>query len=122
MATGPAALERLGARKEGASWLTQRPRSFRSFCACSRSRSGSGSSSSWHELGHFLVAKRVGIRVETFSLGFGPRLLGFVRGGTDYRISAIPLGGYVKMAARAPTRCRRAQDEFSAKSIGARAR
>lgn len=51
-----------------------------------------------HELGHYLMAKSLGIRIEVFSLGFGPRLLGFRRGGTDYRISALPLGGYVKMA------------------------
>ncbi len=51
-----------------------------------------------HELGHFLAARRVGVRVEVFSLGFGPRLFGFTRGDTDYRISAIPFGGYVKMA------------------------
>ena len=51
-----------------------------------------------HELGHFLVAKWLGIRVEVFSLGFGKRLLGFKRGDTDYRLSLLPLGGYVKMA------------------------
>jgi regulator of sigma E protease len=51
-----------------------------------------------HELGHYLAAKYLGIRVDVFSLGFGPRILGFRRGGTDYRISALPLGGYVKMA------------------------
>lgn len=50
-----------------------------------------------HELGHFLVAKLAQVRVEVFSLGFGPRLLGFRRGETDYRVSAIPLGGYVRM-------------------------
>src|SRR5262245_14203819 len=49
-----------------------------------------------HEFGHFIVAKLLGIAVETFSVGFGPRLLGFKLGDTDYRISAIPLGGYVK--------------------------
>lgn len=49
-----------------------------------------------HEFGHFIVAKIVGIAVETFSVGFGPRLIGFRKGETDYRISAIPLGGYVK--------------------------
>lgn len=49
-----------------------------------------------HEFGHFIVAKMLGIAVETFSVGFGPRLLGFRYGETDYRISAIPLGGYVK--------------------------
>ena len=50
-----------------------------------------------HELGHFLAAKWVGIRVDVFSLGFGKRLLGFRRGETDYRISVVPPGGYVKM-------------------------
>lgn len=51
-----------------------------------------------HEMGHYLAAKLLGIRVEVFSLGFGRRLFGFKRGGTDYRISLLPLGGYVKMA------------------------
>ena len=51
-----------------------------------------------HEFGHFAVAKLCGIRVEVFSIGFGKRLFGFRRGDTDYQISAIPLGGYVKMA------------------------
>ena len=55
-----------------------------------------------HELGHFMAAKKIGVRVEAFSLGFGPRLVGFRRGGTDYRLSAIPLGGYVKMAGENP--------------------
>ena len=55
-----------------------------------------------HELGHYMMAKRIGIRVLTFSLGFGPKLVGFRRGDTDYRISAIPLGGYVKMAGETP--------------------
>ncbi len=51
-----------------------------------------------HELGHFLAARMFKVRVETFSIGFGPRIAGTRRGDTDYRISAIPLGGYVKMA------------------------
>lgn len=51
-----------------------------------------------HELGHFLVAKRVGVTVYAFALGFGPRLLGFRRGGTLYAINLLPLGGYVRMA------------------------
>ncbi|HEY3039512.1 MAG TPA: RIP metalloprotease RseP [Pyrinomonadaceae bacterium] len=50
-----------------------------------------------HEFGHFLVAKLFKIRVETFSVGFGPRLFGKKWGQTDYRVSAIPLGGYVKL-------------------------
>jgi regulator of sigma E protease len=55
-----------------------------------------------HELGHFLVARLFGVGVEKFSLGFGPRLLGKKFGITDYRISAIPLGGYVKMVGEEP--------------------
>ena len=55
-----------------------------------------------HELGHHLVAKFFGVRVEVFSVGFGKRLLGITRGGTDYRISALPFGGYVKMAGENP--------------------
>src|SRR5262245_29029697 len=51
-----------------------------------------------HELGHFLVARWHGVRVLTFSLGFGPKLLKWRSGDTEYAISAIPLGGYVKMA------------------------
>ncbi|MEA3332074.1 MAG: RIP metalloprotease RseP [Pseudomonadota bacterium] len=50
-----------------------------------------------HELGHFLVAKFCGVRVLVFSLGFGPRLFGFRKGDTEYLLSAVPLGGYVKM-------------------------
>ena len=50
-----------------------------------------------HELGHFLVAKGVGIKVEKFALGFGPKLFGFTRGETEYSVRALPLGGYVKM-------------------------
>ena len=56
-----------------------------------------GSAVVLHEFGHFIVAKLFGIRVETFSVGFGPRLFGRKWGDTDYRISAIPLGGYVKL-------------------------
>ncbi len=52
----------------------------------------------FHELGHFLMARKFGVRVEVFSLGFGPCLVQRTRGDTEYRISAIPLGGYVKMA------------------------
>jgi regulator of sigma E protease len=56
----------------------------------------------FHELGHFLVARLFGVGVERFSLGFGPRILGKQVGITDYRISAIPLGGYVKMVGEEP--------------------
>jgi len=59
-----------------------------------------------HELGHFLVAKWRGIKVEIFSIGFGSRLFGFRRGETEYRVSWIPLGGYVKMAGENPEESR----------------
>jgi len=55
-----------------------------------------------HEFGHYAVAKMLGVRVEQFAIGFGKRLLGFRRGETDYRINAIPLGGYVKMSGENP--------------------
>jgi len=51
-----------------------------------------------HEWGHFVVARLFNVRVDVFSIGFGPRLFGFKRGATDYRVSVIPLGGYVRMA------------------------
>src|SRR2546429_3453415 len=51
-----------------------------------------------HEWGHFIVARFFGVRVDVFSIGFGPRLFGFKWGATDYRTSALPLGGYVRMA------------------------
>lgn len=55
-----------------------------------------------HELGHFTVAKLCRVRVEAFSFGFGPRLFGFKIGETDYKICALPLGGFVKMTGEAP--------------------
>ncbi len=55
-----------------------------------------------HELGHFWAALAVGIRVETFSIGLGPRLFGIKRGDTDFRIAAIPFGGYVRMTGEQP--------------------
>ena len=70
-----------------------------------------------HELGHFLLARWNGVRVLTFSLGFGPKLLKVQRGDTEYCISAIPLGGYVKMAGENPDDPQTgADDEFLAKS------
>lgn len=56
----------------------------------------------FHELGHFLVARLLKIGVPVFSLGFGPRLFSFMRKGTEYRLSAVPLGGYVKLAGENP--------------------
>ena len=55
-----------------------------------------------HEFGHFALAKAFGFPVEVFSIGFGKRLFGFKRGGTDYRVSAIPLGGYVRVIGLGP--------------------
>src|SRR5436190_19853384 len=55
-----------------------------------------------HEFGHYAVAKLLGVRVEQFAIGFGKRLVGFKKGETDYRINAIPLGGYVKMSGENP--------------------
>lgn len=75
-----------------------------------------------HELGHFVGAKTLGVRVLKFSLGFGPRLVGFTRKGTDYVISAFPMGGYVKMAGENPDSEERsgAPDEFISKPWWAR--
>ena len=55
-----------------------------------------------HEWGHFIAAKLCGVRVDVFSFGFGPRLFGVKRGDTDYRLSALPFGGYVRMAGDNP--------------------
>lgn len=57
-----------------------------------------------HEAGHFLAARLAGVRVEVFSLGFGPRLAGWRSGRTDYRLSLLPLGGYVRLAGEDQTR------------------
>jgi regulator of sigma E protease len=56
-----------------------------------------------HEWGHFIVARLFKVRVDVFSIGFGPRLFGWKKGDTDYRISALPLGGYVRMAGQDPS-------------------
>jgi regulator of sigma E protease len=70
-----------------------------------------------HELGHFLAAKRVGIRVLKFQLGFNPTVVSFKRGDTEYSIGALPLGGYVKMAGESPEEPRTGRsDEFLSKS------
>jgi len=74
-----------------------------------------------HEFGHFILAKRTGVRVERFSLGFGPRLVGIRRNETEYVISAIPLGGYVKLTGQEPNEELKNEPwEFMSKSIGAR--
>src|SRR5438552_18641434 len=69
-----------------------------------------------HEAGHFVMAKLFRVRVLVFSFGFGKRLFGFRRGPTDYRVSLIPLGGYVRMAGDTPEENQPANpDEFLSK-------
>ena len=68
-----------------------------------------------HELGHFLAARLFGVRVETFSIGFGPKLFKFHCCGTEFAVSLIPLGGYVKMAGEDPDKPPKSPDEFYAK-------
>ncbi len=68
-----------------------------------------------HELGHFLFAKLFKVRVEEFSIGFGPRVLSFKKGDTIYSISLLPLGGFVKMAGDEPSNYTGAEYEFLAK-------
>jgi len=71
-----------------------------------------------HELGHFLIARKCGVTVEKFSIGFGPKIIGFKSGGTEYLIAAIPLGGYVKMKGEDPTEeLPDTQGSFSAASV-----
>jgi regulator of sigma E protease len=71
-----------------------------------------------HEFGHFIVAKRTGIRVEEFSLGFPPKMIGKKIGETEYRISWIPLGGYVKMTGENPEEKLKGEPwEFMSKSV-----
>lgn len=74
-----------------------------------------------HELGHFLAAKRAGIKVNTFSLGFGPKVVGFTRGETLYKLSLLPFGGYVSMEGETPTEQTGAEGEFGSASLGNRA-
>jgi regulator of sigma E protease len=75
-----------------------------------------------HEFGHFFMAKLVGVRVEVFSFGYGKRLFGFKRGETDYRISLIPMGGYVKLLGEGMFEKDRpvAPDDLMAKTRGQR--
>jgi len=78
----------------------------------------------FHELGHFLVAKRAKVGVLKFSLGFGPKLVGVKRGETEYLLSALPLGGYVKMIGEDPgdesPEAADPERSFSKKSVGVR--
>lgn len=75
-----------------------------------------------HEGGHFLAARAAGVRVEVFSLGFGPRIAGFQWRGTDFRLSAVPFGGYVMVAGQDPSDRRYpARMSLWSKSVGQRA-
>ena len=69
-----------------------------------------------HELGHLFVAKKVGIKVERFSLGFGKKIFGIKKGDTEYVLSLFPLGGYVKLAGDDPTNLKGTPEEFFSKS------
>ena len=73
-----------------------------------------------HEFGHFIAARRAGVRVEKFSLGFGPQLFKKTVGDTEYSLSLIPLGGYVKMAGDTLGECLGNKDEYLSKSPGQR--
>jgi regulator of sigma E protease len=70
-----------------------------------------------HEWGHFIIARKNGVRILKFSVGFGPKLIAKKIGDTEYVLSAIPLGGYVKMAGENPDEIQKAPDEFASKSV-----
>lgn len=74
-----------------------------------------------HELGHFLAAKKAGIKVNTFSIGFGPRIIGYKYKDTEYRLSWLPFGGYVQMEGENPHEQTGAEGEFASASLGKRA-
>ena len=74
-----------------------------------------------HEWGHFITAKKCGVKVEQFALGFGPKLFGWMHDGTEFCLCAIPLGGFVKMAGDEREKCSGASDEYFTKSAGQRA-
>jgi regulator of sigma E protease len=74
-----------------------------------------------HEAGHYFAAKKLGVRVEEFALGFGPKLTSWTFDGTSFRLCLIPLGGYVKMSGDERGKCQGASDEFFTKSPGHRA-
>lgn len=73
-----------------------------------------------HEFGHFIAARLNGVRVEIFSLGFGPQIFKKKKNGTEYSVSLVPLGGYVKMAGDSRAEYRGKPDEYFSKSIGRR--
>ncbi|MFH1338258.1 MAG: RIP metalloprotease RseP [Candidatus Omnitrophota bacterium] len=75
-----------------------------------------------HEFGHFIAAKKAGVRVEQFSVGFGPKVIGLKKGGTEYMLCAFPVGAYVKLAEGNPEESKFQPDEYLAKAVGQRAR
>jgi len=76
-----------------------------------------------HEFGHFIVAKRTGVRVEKFSIGFGPEIFGITKGETRYLVSLVPLGGYVKLKGETPAEALKGEkEEYLSRSVGERAR
>ena len=74
-----------------------------------------------HEWGHFITARKCGVKVEQFALGFGPKLFSRVYNGTEFCLCAIPLGGYVKMAGDERQKCKGAPEEFFCQPVGKRA-
>jgi regulator of sigma E protease len=74
-----------------------------------------------HEWGHFITARKCGVKVEQFALGFGPKLFGWTRDGCEFCLCAIPLGGFVKMAGDEREKCSGTSDEYFTKSAGQRA-
>jgi regulator of sigma E protease len=75
-----------------------------------------------HEFGHFIAAKKTGVRVEKFSLGFGPRLISKVKNNTEYSIKLIPFGGYIKLAGDTQEEAKGAPDEYLSKTPRERAK
>src|SRR3989338_1964303 len=76
-----------------------------------------------HEFGHFIAAKRMGVRVEKFSIGFGPEIFGVTKSSTRYSISLIPLGGYVKLAGETGVEGIKGEKwEYLSRTVGERAR
>ncbi len=73
-----------------------------------------------HEFGHFVVAKALGVKVERFALGFGPKIISKVYGGTEFMLCVFPLGGYVKMAGDERDQCKGLPDEYFSKPPGHR--
>jgi regulator of sigma E protease len=73
-----------------------------------------------HEWGHYITAKKCGVNVEQFSLGFGPKLYSRMHDGTEFCLCAIPLGGYVKMSGDEREKCKGTKDEYFSQSVGNR--